>query len=226
MEEYPRMKYLALCLLLGFALSAGGQTCFFGGYQNAETPFWDLIQGKQGTMIKNGFTAGLYYRLPIRNSHWEILPGISYSHFHQQHSQALGGGFTRADFFTIGLQTRLYPLGQFAERRNSYDWIEGLFVQGGLGWGPIALLYEAPDNRQYNLTSSLQASIGGGLSLTYSDRLALFPFFRYAYFPAVRWEGLHFMRTSRTDYFFSEETFIHLLSFELHVFFDLQNKAQ
>jgi hypothetical protein len=209
-------RSLVMLIVFLVPLTAGAQINFFAGYQQLEAPFWDLLRGPSGTLLKNGFTLGSDYHLRITKGELYLLPRVQYSRFNAQHQDGLNESEIRSRILQLQIPLEVYPLAYFL----SCDCPEiknGVFFQGAVGVSRFALQYSDSEYDLFTIQSSPSLGWAMGINLSYLDWISISPQFHFTHHPSVSWNGLEVLRTSSTDFFFREETFLNQTSFELHL---------
>lgn len=208
------MKGLFLFGMLFWSSFLVGQIGWTGAYQNFEAPSWNLSQGPEGVLLKNGSQWGLSYHWPTPYRPVRMVSRFYYAGFIQHNPLRQAQASSQALAVSGGL--KVSPL-LFLLNCDCQDLKEGLFVGAEISYSRFLLDYQLPKLRVTDRVHTLSWEGNMGFQFNYGDHIYIFPTFVFQYYPEVHWEGLEQIRTPESDYFFQEESFIRLIGFRLEV---------
>ncbi|MEO1713940.1 MAG: hypothetical protein AAFU60_11475 [Bacteroidota bacterium] len=206
------MRGLFLAYFLCWSSLVLGQIGWSGAYQNFEAPSWNLSQGPEGVLLKNGSQWGLSYHWPTPYRPVRMVTRGYYAAFQQRSNPQQATVRSQSFSFSGGL--KVSPL-LFLLNCDCQDLKKGLFIGAEINYSSFLLEYKLPRFGISDRANAVAWEGNLGFQFNYGDHIYIFPTFVFQYYPEIRWEGLEQIRTPESDYFFREESFLRLIGFRL-----------
>ena len=98
------MRGLFFACLLFWSGLLSAQIGWSGAYQNFEAPSWNLSQGPEGVLLKNGSQWGLSYHWPTPYRHVRMVTRAYYASFRQNSNPQQASVRSQSFTFSGGLK--------------------------------------------------------------------------------------------------------------------------
>ena len=214
------LKY-SLCILrfslLFWITPCTGQISVLLGYERLDVGRWNLLEGEEGNILRDGINVGISQEFRSKSPEWALVPALFYSRYRHQFLHNTLPATVQMSGPGLQLGIRLYPLHFLLDCEQCNSLKDGLFVSPQLGYQFWQLNFKTTDIEISDQANSLILGLKSGFILRYGERFSVSPVLSYRYIPEVWWDGLGQLQHKHTDHFFQENTPIRFHSIEVRV---------